>query len=56
MQRYLLFAGDNYYPLGGWNDFVQSFGDESEAIDFAVCTDQWDWWEVIDSETGMRCK
>jgi len=22
---FLLFAGDNYYPSGGWGDFIQEF-------------------------------
>ena len=30
MKRYLLFAGDNYYPCGGWNDFEGSFDTKEE--------------------------
>lgn len=25
MDKYLLFAGHNYYPLGGWDDFKGKF-------------------------------
>lgn len=32
MDRYLLFAGDNYYPDGGWDDFRGSFSCVSDAV------------------------
>lgn len=34
METYLLFAGENYYPLGGWKDFVGSYPsvDAAKAI------------------------
>lgn len=31
MKRYLLFAGDNYYPSGGVNDFVMDYDTVEEA-------------------------
>ncbi len=51
MKKYLLFGGSQYYPLGGWGDFAGSF----DTIDLAVihaAGEGWDWWQVIDSETG----
>jgi len=30
-KRFLLFAGQNYYPDGGWHDFVKSFDTYEEA-------------------------
>lgn len=32
MKRFLLFAGDIYYPVGGWNDFVGAFDSAEEAV------------------------
>ncbi len=31
MKRYLLFAFNEYYPGGGWNDFQGSFGTLEEV-------------------------
>ncbi len=30
-KRFLLFAGDTYYPQGGWRDFIKSFDTYAEA-------------------------
>lgn len=32
MKRYLLFVGYNYYPSGGWDDFVNSYDTVEEAM------------------------
>lgn len=58
MKRYLAFAGDTYYPAGGWDDFKGDFDTKAEAY-AAVCipiTNSWrshefDWWQVIDTTT-----
>ena len=47
---YLLFAGSNYYPSGGWDDFVGSFHTHSEALR------EWeknkrDWGQIVSTET-----
>ena len=34
MKRYLLFAGDNYYPKGGGEDFIAAF----DTIEAALLT------------------
>lgn len=31
MNKYFIFAGDNYYPLRGWRDFKTSFSYYEEA-------------------------
>lgn len=36
MKRFLLFAFDKYYPLGGMRDFVNSFDSLCEAKDAAL--------------------
>lgn len=43
---YLLFAGDSYYPCGGWHDFEGSFisiEDAMERLDSIRC----DWWHIV---------
>ena len=32
--RYLLFGYDNYYPSGGWNDFIKGSDDLEELKTF----------------------
>jgi hypothetical protein len=51
MKRFLLFAGDNYYPEGGWDDFINSFDTLEEVeLNLGVC----DWFHVVDSTTGEK--
>ena len=53
MKRYLLFAGDDYYPAGGWGDFVDSYDSVAEAIAALGAGDRrYDWFHVVDSQTG----
>lgn len=33
MKRYMIFAGEGYYPDGGWNDFVNDADDRNDAWD-----------------------
>ena len=47
--KYLLFAGDNQYPDGGWNDFKGSFQNKENAIETAK-RHHYDWWHVVDSQ------
>jgi hypothetical protein len=56
-KRYLLFATDQYYPCGGWDDFVDSFADLEEAKAEAErqCSRikyPRDFAQIIDLETG----
>jgi hypothetical protein len=60
MKRFLLFAGDQYYPSGGWQDFKKSFDTALEAVRAAagstkevdLKTRSWEWWQVVDLKTG----
>jgi len=52
MKRYLLFGGDNYYPSGGWYDFIDSFDTAAEAQAAAEQEHRTEWWHVIDGTTG----
>lgn len=50
MKRYLLFAGDNYYPSGGWSDFIGSFDTVEQAL-ARQCDIRRDWYHVVDTST-----
>ena len=52
MKKFLLFAGDEYYPRGGFYDFRMSFNSISEAKDHMLKNNEsFDWWHIIDSTT-----
>lgn len=54
MKRYLLFAGDTYYPSGGWYDFIGSYSTVGEAQAQAQSDERhYDWAHVVDSQTGQ---
>lgn len=57
MKRYALFAGDNYYPGGGWSDFAGSFDSALDAVAEGqrLLDGTSDWWQVIDLQTGRHC-
>ena len=54
MKRYALFAGEFYYPCGGWEDFVQAFDTSKEAHDYFKTNKKQcgNWYQVIDLQTG----
>jgi len=49
--RYLVFAGICYYPLGGWDDFKGSFKTKKEALLEAKkdWDEGWTWAHIVDS-------
>lgn len=52
MERYLLFAGNMYYPYGGWNDLVDSYETIEDAVEFAK-EKNFEWWHVVDPSFGI---
>jgi len=52
MKRYLLFAGSNYYPAGGWDDFWAA-SDDIEELKRQAENGGWlpDWAHIVDLET-----
>lgn len=48
--KYLVFAGDVYYPGGGWSDFKGSFDELEEALVF-ISGLECEWWDIVDRET-----
>ena len=68
MNRYAVFAGDYYYPAGGWSDLQDIFPTKEDAIkdaDRRVATtpmdlggytylrSENDWVQVVDLEVGV---
>jgi hypothetical protein len=59
MKRFLVFAGDCYYPYGGMDDFQEDFDTMEEAKSFEAkiklkWKDNWKnfkWTKIWDSET-----
>ncbi len=57
LKRFLLFAGKNYYPSGGWRDFIDSFDTKEDAEGFYLNDGpvgtpahpyNFDWYQIID--------
>ncbi len=56
MKRYLLFAGDDYYPQGGINDLVDFFDTvelAKEKAERIVEINNYDWYHIYDI---VECK
>jgi len=52
MKKYLVFAGYNYYPFGGWSDFQNSFEDFEEAKQFFKDkAENFNWGHIVESES-----
>jgi cellobiose phosphorylase len=49
MKRYIVFSGDNYYPIGGWEDFKDSFNTLEEAREYQ--SNMPDWFHIVDLQT-----
>lgn len=59
MKAYLLFAGNNYYPAGGIQDYQGDFDSIDEAVAFfengyhndwdedKLNKCEWDWWQIV---------
>lgn len=52
MKTYLVFAGDDFYPEGGWEDFVASFDDWPAALACAKeqAAKDYQWAQVVDTK------
>jgi hypothetical protein len=40
-EPFILFAGDRYYPLGGWSDFKGFFESKEAAINWLLTDEEW---------------
>jgi hypothetical protein len=52
VKRFVLFQIYDYYPEGGWNDFVGSFDSAQEAFETAGNLSG-DGWHVVDMRAGV---
>lgn len=51
MKRYVVFAGDNFYPEGGWFDHRGSFDSEADAKECATALNtDWGWCHIVDAD------
>ncbi len=53
MKRYLLFCCFDYYPSGGWRDFVGSYDSVELALEGMRNCDR---WYIVDSKVGQIVK
>ncbi len=57
MKRYLLFQGDDYYPLGGAKDFCSSYDTleaaKAEGEHLIGAKPEWRWYHVVDANTML---
>ena len=56
MKRFLIFAGLEYYPMGGWGDFYDSAETVEDALEKLAHAQCNDWWQIVDSTTGTVVK
>lgn len=49
MKKWMLFAGDHYYPRGGFDDFRGSYDTLGECMVayFTVGGSEWDWGHAV---------
>jgi len=52
MKQYLLFGFDQYYPRGGWSDLLGSFDTLEEAKGAVGKQGRWDYYQIVDIQTG----
>lgn len=43
---FIVFAGDQYYPLGGYRDYRGQFYTIGEAREYLLSSRQ-DWWQIV---------
>lgn len=55
MKRFLLFAGNHYYPTGGIDDFIMDYDTLGEAKFAESNLDPYgaDWSHILDTQTGL---
>lgn len=59
--NFLLFAGQNYYPSGGYNDLIAKAATEDELRDIIMANDnrpqygsgRFQWWQIINANTHV---
>lgn len=49
--RYLIFAGETYYPSRGIGDFRGSTETIEAALAWLAGRTGYDWWQIVDRQT-----
>jgi hypothetical protein len=56
VKQFLLFAGDDYYPCGGWSDLIGDHDTADDALsalmDLPIHTTSGQWAQIVDTVTG----
>lgn len=55
MGKYLLFAGDKFYPAGGWKDFKGSYSSVADALVAALDFSP-EWGQIVAKADGSIVK
>lgn len=55
MKRFLVFAWEQYYPCGGFNDLVGNY-DTYEECEVRVDQLTYENYEIVDLQTGERIR
>lgn len=54
---FLLFAGNDFYPGGGWSDFIGRFDSFEEAKEFIIQNKKsYDWVQVVECDNNFNFK
>lgn len=51
MPSYLVFAGGQYYPHGGWSDYIGKVVSIAAAKDLLLGSGPYEWWQIVDINT-----
>jgi hypothetical protein len=54
MKRFLVFAGDSFYPAGGWDDLQGDYETLKEARESLSVKRPYDWHHIVDTKTGEQ--
>lgn len=59
--NFLLFAGENYYPRGGYDDLIAKAATEDELRDIIAANEdkprygsgRFQWWQIVNAKTNV---
>lgn len=62
MKRFLLFAGEKYYAVGGWDDFIAEFDALPQAVAAGehritvsdASSEALDWYHIVDTAVSKK--
>ena len=56
VKRFVIFRGDAYYPIGGWEDFWAACDSLEECHEHLATNivDDYEWAHIVDTDTGEQ--